>query len=110
MSDPAAYLTARLNEVEAVAKAADINHDTTGDSWHTRDCGYAQIELLDPCTCDVPDGVLRLVAATRKLLHELQEASDRCEEGDGHGEMGEFIGLDKAVEIVATGWGWEEQG
>lgn len=47
----------------------------SGESWHTRDCGYGIGEMNNDCTCGVPARVLADVASKRSIVQEVSYMS-----------------------------------
>ena len=66
------FLKARLDEDEERARHSDdgawVGGDLFRESWHSASCGYGLLELMNACSCDVPERVLAEVAAKRAII------------------------------------------
>jgi hypothetical protein len=113
--DLVARLLAAIQEREDKANEADEDHRTASDSWHTRQCGYAQGEFVDPCECEVPDQVLRLCQAHRKIIDQYQAAKTRPDELLAQRAHGSYVleaeaalkALHAVILALAEGYGFE---
>ena len=86
MSDFLAFLRARLAEDEARAE------DGLLESWHTKDCGFDQLEYGGDCHCEAPARALRDVEAKRQMIRLHDDGEEHaCIEHDA--DWGSMTGL-----------------
>lgn len=108
-------LQATLDEIEQLAEP-ELDGRCQDGSWHTKHCGYRQQEWQEPCECDVPDTILRLVQSHRDVIDEWQkqaqirdQLADEAKGSDEHlTTVGITAGLWAAVTLLARGYGLEE--
>lgn len=94
--DLVAWLLERIAEDEGLAAGTDDSASTFDgspttlpDSWHTRQCGYAQGELLEGCDCGVPARVLAECDAKRRIINEVIPKVDQMDD-QIEGEWGTY--------------------
>lgn len=127
MRDPKAWLTAKLAEVEARAKAAarfDRHWQRLGGSVFDDDGAEPMMmfynehfegDLAEHIAFWDPAMVLRLVAATRAVLelhfhpYDVADHCTLCGYGEGDGNVDDGWWPCGTVKALAKGWGWTHE-